>query len=126
MSEMIVSWKYVFITDIGLKKILLFQCIDSIKLELSYQVFLHLMKSNDPKKELEKKFRVVRVKDGYVDLSKFEIKTHKTKTIFKIIRDGNEQPNKRERPVYSGPEQAIFYECEQKITLKNQRFIDDF
>ena len=34
------------------------------------------MKSKDPKKEVEQKYRVVRVKDGYVDLSKFEIKTH--------------------------------------------------
>jgi hypothetical protein len=33
------------------------------------------MKSKDPNKELESKFRVVMVKDGYVDLSKFEIKT---------------------------------------------------
>ena len=48
------------------------------------------MKSKDPNKELESKFSVVRVKDGYVDLSKFEIKTHQSKTIYKVIRDGNE------------------------------------
>ena len=53
MSEMIVSWKYVLITDIGEEKFHLFQCIDSIKLELTYQVFLHLMKTKDPNKELE-------------------------------------------------------------------------
>ena len=47
MSEMIVSWKYVIITDIGIEKLYLFECIDSIKLELSYQVFLHMMKSKD-------------------------------------------------------------------------------
>ena len=78
MSEMIVSWKYVINTDISLEKFLLFECIDCIKLEVGYQVYLHVMKSKDKKKELEQKFRVVIVKDGYVDLSKFEIKTHKT------------------------------------------------
>jgi hypothetical protein len=31
------------------------------------------MKSKDPHKELEAKFREVKVKDGKVDLSKFEI-----------------------------------------------------
>ena len=113
MSEMIVSWKYVIITDKGLEKFLLFQCIDSIKLELTYQVFLHLMKSKDPEKELEKKFRIVLIKYGKVDLSKFEIETYKQRKIFKVIRDGNEKPNKRERSAYSGPEEAIFYECEQ-------------
>ena len=50
MSEMIVSWKYVIITDKGLEKDFLFQCIDSIKLELTYQVFLHLIKSKDSDK----------------------------------------------------------------------------
>jgi hypothetical protein len=44
MSEMIVSWKYVINDDKGLEKDFSFQCIDSIKLELGYQVFLHLMK----------------------------------------------------------------------------------
>ena len=53
MSEMIVSWKYVIITDEGLENLFLFQCIDSIKLELNYQVFMYLMKSKDPDKELE-------------------------------------------------------------------------
>ena len=61
---MIVSWKYVIITDTGLEKDFLFQCIDSIKLELGYQVFLHLMKSKDPNKELEPKFRVVITMNG--------------------------------------------------------------
>ncbi len=73
MNEMIVSWKYVILTDIGLEKFLLFQCIDSIKLELAYQVFLHLMKTKDPNKELEPMFRIVRVKDGRVELNTFEI-----------------------------------------------------
>ena len=90
MSELIVSWKYVIITDIGLEKFLLFESIDSIKLELSYQVFLHLMKSKDSKKELEPKFKVVRVQDGFVDLNKFEIRTLYPKSINKVIRDGNE------------------------------------
>ncbi len=71
---MIVSWRYVIITDKGLERDFLFQCIDSIKLELGYQVFLHLMKSKDPNKELEPKFRVVITMDGKVDLTKFEIK----------------------------------------------------
>ena len=48
------------------------------------------MKSKDPKKELEPKFRVVRVIDGYVDLSKFQITIRNSKAIFKVIRDGNE------------------------------------
>ena len=71
------------------------------------------MKSKDKKKELEPKFRIVRVKDGYVDFSRFEIKIRNNKAIFKVIRDGNEQPNERKRSAYSGPEEAIFYECEQ-------------
>ena len=50
MTQMIVSWKYFIITDKGLEKEFLFQCIDSIKLELSYQVFLHLMKLKDSNK----------------------------------------------------------------------------
>ena len=61
MSEMLVSWKYIIITDFGLNKFIIFPCIDSIKLELSYQVYLHFMKSKDPEKELEQKFRIVRV-----------------------------------------------------------------
>ena len=47
-------------------------------------------------------------------------------TICKIIRDGNEQTKQRKRAAYDGPIQAIFYECEQKYTLTNQRFIDDY
>ena len=90
MTQMIVSWKYVIITDKGLEKEFLFQCIDSIKLELSYQVFLRLMKSKDPNKELEPKFRQVSVKDGKVDLIKFEIKIENSEDILKVIRDGNE------------------------------------
>ena len=73
MSEMIVSWKYKIITDEGIEKFHLFPCIDSIKLELNYQIFLHLSKPNDPEKELDLKFRVAVVKGGRVDLSKFEI-----------------------------------------------------
>ena len=48
------------------------------------------MKSKDPNKELESKFRVVMVKDGYVDLSKFEIKIRNSEAVFKVIRDGSE------------------------------------
>jgi hypothetical protein len=89
MSEMIVSWKYVIITDKGLEKDFLFQCIDSIKLELNYQVFLHLMKLKDPNKELEPKFRIVITIDGKVDLNKFEINIRNGKDVLKVIRDCN-------------------------------------
>ena len=44
MSEMLVSWKYLINTDFGLEKSILFQCIDCIKLELSYQVFLQTIR----------------------------------------------------------------------------------
>ena len=47
------------------------------------------------------------------------METYKKKEIFKIIRDGNEQPNQRKRVAYDGPRQAIFYECEQKYTQTN-------
>ena len=87
---MIVSWKYIIITDKGVEKDFLFQCIDSIKLELGYQVFLHLMKSEDKNKQLEQKFKIVRIQDGFVDLSKFQFETYKKRIIFKVIRDGNE------------------------------------
>jgi hypothetical protein len=90
MSEMIVSWKYVVNDDKGLEKDFLFQCIDCITLELSYQVFLHLMKLKDSKKVLDPKFMFVFTKDGKVDLSKFEIKILKSGDILKVIRDGNE------------------------------------
>ena len=53
------------------------------------------MKSKDPKKELEKKFKIVGVQDGYIDLSKFEFETYSGRLIFKVIRDDNEEPNKR-------------------------------
>ena len=53
------------------------------------------MKSNDSKKELEPKFRVVRVKDRFVDLGKFEIKTHEKKEIYRVLRIENEEANKR-------------------------------
>ena len=95
MSKMIVSWKYLIIDDKGVEKFFLFECIDSIKLELSYQVFLHLIKSKAPEKEIESKFKIVIVKNGYVDLSKLEIETFKKRKILKVIRDGNELPNKR-------------------------------
>ena len=68
---MIVSWKYVINTNISFEKFLLFECIDCIKLELGYQIFLQLMKSKDPNKELEPKFRIVCIQDGIVDLRKF-------------------------------------------------------
>ena len=48
------------------------------------------MKSKDPNKEFEQNFRFVRIKDGRVDLNKFEMEIQNTKAIFKVIRDGNE------------------------------------
>ena len=38
-------------------------------------------------KEFKKK---VILRDGFVDLSKFEMENYKTRKIFKIIRDANE------------------------------------
>ena len=35
------------------------------------------------------------IKDGKVDLSKFEIEIRNSKKIFKVFRDENEKPNKR-------------------------------
>ena len=61
-----------------------------------------------------------------MDLSKFEITNYKDGAIYKIIRDENENSNKRTRPIYSGPSEAFFYVFEQQSTLSNQRFIEDF
>ncbi len=61
LSDMIVSWKYVIITEEGLKSLFSFQCIDTIKLELSYQVYLHFMKSKDQEKDLEPQFHIVKI-----------------------------------------------------------------
>ena len=71
------------------------------------------MKSKDPDKKFESKFRIVKVKDGRVDLSKFEIEIRNSKVVLKVIRDDNKSLIKRERSAYNGPEEAIFYECEQ-------------
>jgi len=57
--------------------------------------------------------------DGVVDFSKFEIKLFKLNSICKLIRAGNEEPKKRKRTAYEGPQQAILYECEKKFTLTN-------
>ena len=66
------------------------------------------------------------LKDGIVDLKKFEIKINSNQVIYKLIRDTNEKPSERKRPSYSGPEEAIFYECENLFKLPNQRFLEDF
>ena len=95
MNEMIVSWRFIIINDIGIENFFLFQCIDCIKLELSYQVFLQVIKSKTINYEIEPKFRYISLKAGLVDLSKFEIKAHKSKKKYKVIRDGNEKSNKR-------------------------------
>ncbi len=84
------------------------------------------MKSKDPEKEIDKKFMIVKVQDGRVDLSKFIIEIRDSKKVCKLIRSANQQPNERKRSAYSGPKEAIFFECEKQITMKNQRFIDDF
>lgn len=41
--------------------------------------------------------------DGLVDLSKFEMEIFGSKNVYKIIREGNENQNKRIRPSYRGP-----------------------
>ena len=43
------------------------------------------MKEKDPKREIETKFKLVKVKDGKVDLSKFEIIIRKSEDILKVI-----------------------------------------
>ena len=83
------------------------------------------MKNYDSKEKLQPKLRVVSVMDGFVDFSRFEIEIFSNKKIYKVIRNPNEDSSKRKRPVYSGITNAIFYECEQKLTSKNLRFIDD-
>jgi hypothetical protein len=84
------------------------------------------MKYKAKDEQLKPKLRFIDLIVGLVDLSKFEIETYKTKTTYKVIREGNEEPSKRKRPVYSGPEEAIFYECEQNHKLTNQRFTENF
>jgi len=74
------------------------------------------MKNKDLGKEIEPKFKIVRLMDGLVDFSKFEIKISQTRKIYKVIRDSNEDLRKRKRPVYSGIVEAIFYETEQNFT----------
>ena len=34
--------------------------------------------------------KIIKISDGFVDLSKFELETDVKKTICKVIRDGNE------------------------------------
>ncbi len=84
------------------------------------------MKHKALNEQLKPKLRFIDLIVGLVDLSKFEIETFKTKATYKVIREGNEEPSKRKRPVYNGPEEAIFYECERNLQLTNQRFIEDF
>ena len=113
MSDMVVFWKYEIKTITGEQYFEYFQCLEAIKLEISFQFYLHAMKYKTQNEQLKPKLRFIDLIVGLVDLSKFEIKTYKTKATYKVIREGNEEPNKRKRPVYSGPEEAIFYECEQ-------------
>jgi len=47
------------------------------------------------KESVDQKFRIVRVKSGFVDLKKFKIKICNRELVFKVIRDENEKPNKR-------------------------------
>jgi len=47
------------------------------------------MKLKDPKKEIEQKFKTIKIKDGKVDLSKFVINIYNSEKIYKIIRDEN-------------------------------------
>ena len=89
MSEILVSQKYVIITAEGLENFFLFQCIECIKLELGYQVFLSAMKNKDSEEKLQPKLSIVRVIDGFVDFCKFEIKIYETDKTYRIIRDSN-------------------------------------
>ena len=126
MSEMVVSWKYEIKTITGEQYFAYFQCLEAIKLEISFQFYLHAMKYKAENEQLKPKIRFIDLTVGLVDLNKFEIETYKTKATYKVIREGNKEPNKRKRPVYSGPEEAIFYECEGNLQLNNQRFTEDF
>ena len=46
MSDMVVSWKYEIKTVTGEQYCACFQCLEAIKLEISFQFFLHSMKYN--------------------------------------------------------------------------------
>ena len=47
--------------------------------------------------------KIVKISDGEIDLNKFEICLSSCKSICKVIRDDNEQPNLRKRAAYDGP-----------------------
>ena len=68
MSEMIVPWKYE-VKTVGCEKFLeYFQCLEAIKLEISYRFFLFAMKNKDKRERLEPKLKFVSLIDGIVDL----------------------------------------------------------
>ena len=73
MSEMIVSWKYEIKTVTGEQFLEYFQCLEAIKLEISYRFFLVALKNKEKKERLEPMLKFVSLIDGIVDLSKFEI-----------------------------------------------------
>ena len=64
---------------------------------------MFLNESEASKVEVDSKYRVIKLKDGKVDFSKFEITTFKNNEVFKIIRNANNKADKRTRPQYSGP-----------------------
>ena len=44
---------------------------------------------------------MINLRNGYVDLFKFEI--YINKSAYKVMRDADEQFNQRRRPAYNGP-----------------------
>ncbi len=73
MSDMVVSWKYEIMTVTGEQYFAYFQCLEAIKLEISFQFFLHAMKYKAQNEQLKPKLRFIDLIVGLVDLSKFEI-----------------------------------------------------
>ena len=84
MSNMLVSWKYEIKTLTGQQYFEYFQCLEAIKLEISYQVFLKALKYKSQNEELQPKLRFITLTVGLVDFNKFEIETYKNKMIYKI------------------------------------------
>ena len=69
---MLVPWKYEVKTVTGNQFLEYFQCLEAIKLEISYRFFLEVMKNKNKNEKLQPKLKFVSLKDGIVDLSKFE------------------------------------------------------
>ena len=76
MSDMVVSWKYEIKTVTGEQYFEYFQCLEAIKLEISFQFYLHAMKYKAQNVQIKPKLRFIDLIVGLVDLSKFEIETY--------------------------------------------------